>query len=54
MKTFLSYATTLDCTQMLNMWEMDAHAFQEKSKKMKIKGTFNGQSSGVTNKWSKP
>ena len=51
MKTFPSYSATVDCARML---EMKARASQERTKKHKSEGAFSGQSSGTSNKGSKP
>ena len=54
MKTFPSYSVTVDCARMLEMKEMEAHASQERTKKHKSEGAYSGQSSGTSNKGSKP
>ena len=53
MKTFPSNSVTVDCARMLEMKEIEARASQERTKKYKVKGTFNGQGSGTSSKGSK-
>ena len=37
MKSFPSYAATVDCARMLEMKEMEVHVYQERTRKPKIK-----------------
>ena len=50
MKSFPSYAATVDCARMLKIEEMEVCASQERTKKSKTEGGFNGQSNGATSK----
>ena len=50
MKTFPSSWTTLNCAKMFEMKEIKIHELQERVKKTKIKGTYNGQSSSTSSK----
>ena len=54
MKTFPSYSAAMDYARMLEMKEIEAHASQERTKKHKSEGAYGGQSSGTSNKGSKP
>ena len=54
MKSYLSYLAAMDCARMLEIKEMEVRASQERTKKSKTEGGFNGQSSGATSKGSRP
>ena len=50
MKSFPSYVRVVDCAKILEIEEIEVHAFQERTKRLKTKGGFSGHSSKVINK----
>ena len=53
MNTFPSYLAIMDYVRMLQMKEMEACVWQEKTKKPKTKGDFSDKSSGPSSKRSR-